>query len=288
MKLRIAITGASGFLGSALARRLLEHGAEVHALARRPVPLPGVRWHSYALGSPVPASVDFENLDAVVHAAFSMEVAGLAGEHLNIRAAHELHALTRRHQRHFVFVSSMSAHAGAVSSYGRAKWQIEQLLDPAIDAIVRPGLIIGPGGVYARMLATLRRTPVLPVFFGGLQPVQPVGLPDLIDGLERILTRRLSGIFNLGSAESISIRKLYARMLAASGLRRVIVPLPGDATVLALRLSERLGLRFPLTVENLLGQKHLQTFETADSFARLGLAPASLDQLPWTTLPSKP
>jgi NADH dehydrogenase len=287
MKPRIAITGAGGFLGLALARRLLEQGAEVHALARRPVPLPGVRWHAYDLGAPVPASVDFAHLDGIVHAAFNLEQAGPAGEQLNLSAAHHLHSLARRHQRLFVFVSSMSAHAGAVSAYGRAKWRIEQLLDPAVDAIVRPGLIIGPGGVYARMLTSLRRSPVLPVFFGGVQPVQPAGLADIVTGLERILAGHLAGTYNLGSIEPITIRELYARMLAATGLHRRIVPLPGDATIAALRLAERLGLKLPLTVENLLGQKHLRSFATADSFARLGLTPTPLDQLPWTT-PSPP
>jgi len=70
-------------------------------------------------------------------------------------------------------------------------------------------------------------------------------------------------------------------MLAAARLRRPLLPLPGDLTVSALRLSERLGLPLPLTAENLLGQKHLRAFETADSFARLGLTPTPLDELPW-------
>lgn len=39
---RVLITGATGFVGGALARRLVRDGAEVHALVRRPVSDPAV------------------------------------------------------------------------------------------------------------------------------------------------------------------------------------------------------------------------------------------------------
>ena len=281
MKLRVAITGAGGFLGTALMRGLLASGAEVYALTRRPVGLPGVSWRAYELGGHLPAPALFENVDAVVHAAFSMDGSGPAQEQRNVAAAQQLHAAARRHGRPFIFISSMSAHAGAISSYGRAKWASEQILDPAVDTTVRPGLIIGPGGLYARMLATLRRAPVVPIFYGGTQPVQPVGLADVTAALLRILGQPLTGVFNLGSLQPITIRALYTRMLAAAHLRRPLLRLPGDLTVRALRVSERLGLSLPLTAENLLGQKQLRAFDTAASFARLGLIPTPLDELPW-------
>lgn len=286
MKPRVAITGAGGFLGTALTRALLASGADVHALARRPISLPGIAWQPYELGGPLPESSFFAQVDAVVHLAFSMASSGPAMEARNVAAARELHAAVRRAGRPFVFVSSMSAHAGAASSYGRAKWAIEQFLDPAVDTIVRPGLIVGPGGVYARMLAALRRAPVVPVFYGGTQLIQPSGIDDDVAALQRILRQSLTGAFNLGSLQPISIRELYGRMLAAARLKRPLVPLPGNFTVRVLRVTERLGLPLPLTAENLLGQKHLRVFETAASFARLGLTPTPLEQLPWVLPPS--
>ncbi len=282
MKLRVAITGAGGFLGGALARRLLADGAEVHALSRRPVSLPGAHWQAYDLAGGTP---DLPQVDAVVHAAFDMGGAGPEREQRNFSATRNLLAAARDQGKFFVFISSMSAHDGALSSYGRAKRAIERTLDPAVDAIVRPGVIVGPGGVYARMLLSLQRAPLVPVFYGGSQPVQPVGLEELVEALVRIVTRRATGEFNLGTPDPMSIRELYSRMLAANGLSRILVPLPGGLVLPVLRGAESIGLRLPLTAENLLGQKCLRAFTTADSFSRLGLHPKPAAELPWNPSP---
>ena len=285
MKPGIAITGAGGLLGTALARRLAADGNPVLALSRRDPALPGVRWQAYDLAGEAPSAAALEGIDVIVHAAFAMGSSGPALEELNRTAALRLRDAARAQRRHLVFISSMSAHADAASSYGRAKWVIEQDLDPAQDAIVRPGLIIGPGGVYARMLGMLRRTPVVPVFFGGGQPVQPIALDDLVEALRVIVTRRLAGIYNLGQPVPLTIRQLYARMMAAAHLRRPLLPLPGGLAALALRATEGLGLRLPVTRENLLGQKQLRAFDTEASLARLGLTLKPLEAMDWNVTP---
>jgi nucleoside-diphosphate-sugar epimerase len=44
--MRVLVTGASGFLGRHCLPRLVAGGAEVHAVARIPIELPGIRWHA--------------------------------------------------------------------------------------------------------------------------------------------------------------------------------------------------------------------------------------------------
>ena len=288
MKRRIAITGAGGFLGTALARRLVATGAEVLALSRRDPGLPGVRWQAYDLADESPSAAALEGVDVIVHAAFAMGRGSAALEQLNLTAALRLRDAARAGGRHFVFISSMSAHADAASSYGRAKWRIEAQLDPTHDAVVRPGLIVGPGGLYARLMGTLRRTPVVPVFFGGTQPIQPIALDDLVTALVQIVSRRLSGIFNLATPGHLTIRELYGRMLAAARLRRPLLPLPGGLTAQLLRGCEGLGLQLPVTSENLLGQKQLRAFDTTPCLARLGLTVKSLADIDWDAPVSPP
>src|SRR3954452_10911454 len=81
--LTVAVTGASGNLGTALLRRLTAPGAgvaEVRGLARRQppdaAPYPGVRWPPAALGGPhsEAALAEFvDGVDAVVHLAWALQ-----------------------------------------------------------------------------------------------------------------------------------------------------------------------------------------------------------------------
>ncbi|MDT5164762.1 MAG: hypothetical protein QOC88_1656, partial [Mycobacterium sp.] len=80
--MRIVITGASGNVGTALLRRLVEtdRGDELVGVVRRP-PSPvgvyqGVQWHGLELADPRAADqlrVIFEGADAVVHLAWGFQ-----------------------------------------------------------------------------------------------------------------------------------------------------------------------------------------------------------------------
>ena len=79
----VAVTGASGNLGTALLRRLTAPGAgvaQVRGLARRQppeiAPYAGVRWHQADLGDPSseePLAEFLDGVDAVVHLAWALQ-----------------------------------------------------------------------------------------------------------------------------------------------------------------------------------------------------------------------
>src|SRR4051812_9869261 len=73
-RMRALVTGASGFVGGIVCRRLLERGDEVHALVRRAGPAP-------AGTTPAPADLsDADALHAAVAAAAPDVVVHLAAE----------------------------------------------------------------------------------------------------------------------------------------------------------------------------------------------------------------
>ena len=228
----VAVTGASGFIGGALCRALAGRGWEVRALVRVPERFAapaGVR----AVRCDLPDTIDEAALAgaaAVVHCAYATRETDLD----RARRANEdgTRALLER-SRHagvprMVFVSTVAAAADAPSYYARSKHALEQLFDPARDAIVRPGLVVGAGGhgLFQQLLDNMRRLRVVPLFGGGRQPLQTVHVDDLCEGITRVLERDLTGAFNIAEPEPPTLGDFLRTMAARLGIRCAFVSLP--------------------------------------------------------------
>ncbi|WP_205590110.1 NAD-dependent epimerase/dehydratase family protein [Sphingomonas paeninsulae] len=146
--MRIAVTGATGFVGGHLLPRLIEAGHEVRALTRKPkARCAGITWIDGALNDDTALARLCEGCDAVIHVAgvVSADFAGFdAGNRLGtlaiVRAA-ETAGATR-----FVHISSLAAREPQLSMYGASKHAAEDVVTASsLDwRIVRPTAIYGP------------------------------------------------------------------------------------------------------------------------------------------------
>jgi nucleoside-diphosphate-sugar epimerase len=273
----VAVTGASGFLGSSLCRALVAKGFEVRALVRDPARFagpPGVRTARCDL----PDGVDEAALagaSALVHCAYATREPDLArARRVNEEGTRRLLEASRRAGvPRRVFVSTVAASESAPSYYARSKHELEGLFDPASDAIVRPGLVIGKDGhgLFQQLLDNMQRLGVVPLFGGGRQPLQTVHVDDVCQAIVRIVERGLGGAFNVAEPDPPTFAA-FLRMLAERlGIRVRFVPLPFAPVLAAVRVIEALRLPFPLRSESLLGLKGLQQRPVADDLRRLGL-----------------
>jgi len=275
----VLVTGAAGFLGRNLCRHLTSQGYRVRALVREPARARFLDRCAQAgiYRCNLPRDIDaaaFEgDVRVLVHCAYADRAKDRnLAEVVNIGGSAELLRLARDHAvDQFVFISSLSAHDQAESFYGKSKLRIEQTLDLQRDLVIRPGLVIGEGGLYARMRASLERLPAIPLFFGGRQQLQTIGVDTLCAAIEHGIRRRLSGVFRVASTEPVPIREFYRRMAAEKGRKCRFIHLPGEFSLWVLRCCEALGLDLPVSSENLLGLKRMRVFETASDLARLGI-----------------
>ena len=66
-------------------------------------------------------------------------------------------------------------------------------------------------------------------------------------------------------------RRFYRELAALSGQRCRFVRLPGAPALLALRMTERLGLSLPISSDNLLGLKRMQVWPVADDLRAVNI-----------------
>lgn len=170
-----ALTGASGFLGRALARRLHEDGWRVRVLVRRPLdmalwqgpepePISGHLHDRDSLASLV------EGADLVLHAAGAVK--GRTGADFfsaNAEGARHMAQATadKAPNARMILVSSLAAREPQLSDYAASKRAGEEDAQAVLGdelIVVRPPAIYGPGDrATLDIFRVAMRSPVLPV-----------------------------------------------------------------------------------------------------------------------------
>ena len=270
----VVVTGANGFVGGALTAHLARAGYRVRALSRAGAgpSLDVVTHHHYDLGEPLGDTL--AGARAVVHAAFT-DCVPVHGPDPNVVGARVLLDAARAAGLKPIFLSSFSAHDDAISSYGRSKLAVERLFARPGDVVLKLGLVVGDGGVFARMRTAAAGHALLPVPGAG-KPLQVVAIEDVCRAVARVIADDLGGTFWLATPEPVPMRELY-RALADPGTR--LVPLPLPPLHLAARSAQRLGLALPFTVDNVAGLMRMRTHPTRADLARLRIEPRTFAQV---------
>ena len=148
--MKLAITGATGFVGSHLIDCALAEGHQVVALTRRDQPpREGVNWVRGDLHDTPALERLVDDAGAVIHVAGVISGTNAAAfDKGNVEGTLTmLAAATASGVRRFVHVSSLAAREPRLSLYGASKCRSEELvMGSGLDwAIVRPPAVYGPG-----------------------------------------------------------------------------------------------------------------------------------------------
>lgn len=248
MKGLVLVTGASGFIGRDLVRRLSENGWRVRAASRQPIVAGSAAIERVVLPD-LGEDVDWQPLVAgvthIVHLAgiahATRTIPDTTYHAVNARAVGSLaQAAAAAGVARVVMMSSIRAQCGAsadgvvgearpaspVDAYGRSKLEGERLLGQALASadtrwsVLRPVLVYGPG-VKGNMAALLRlaRTP-WPLPLGGLTARRSLlGLPNLASAVEHALTNPAAagGTFLLADPGAMTVPQIVAAMRRGLG-----------------------------------------------------------------------
>lgn len=240
--MKVAVTGASGFVGQALVARL---GAAGH----EPVPLSRGRGIDYEDAQAMTAR--FDGADAVIHLAARAHRGGSDEDFSsNVRAARVAAQAARdAGVERFVLVSSIGVNGNVthgrpfsesdlpapVEPYARSKWQAEQAIRSILAGastdfvIVRPPLVHGPGapGNFGKLVHAVARGWPLPL--ASIRNARSlVGLDNLVDFLVRCTAHPAAAneLFLVADGEDLSTPDIVRCVGRGLGREARLLPFP--------------------------------------------------------------
>jgi uncharacterized protein YbjT (DUF2867 family) len=268
----ILVTGASGFVGRHVVKRLAAVSpADVRAMVRNRdnySPPVGVEVREADVTRPDSLPANLDGVAVLVHCvaitADHKEPYKGAYEDVNHRGTEHLMAAAEgAGVQRVVLMSGLGTRPAPDGTYMATRWGMEEAVRASgiPYVILQPSVQFGDGAEFVAALARLmKRSPVMPLLGGGGLVFQPIWVEDVVTCIEKAIEDKgLSGrAIAIGGSEKVTFKEVIQAICKAQGKRRILLPLPLPLARVAARLMQVLP-HPPLTPASM----GLFTFENA-------------------------
>ena len=295
---RITLFGASGFLGRHIVRALAPTGSVMRVPTRDPekalvlkplgdvgqiVPI-ATRLDSdhavrLAIGQGDKAADTVINLTGIL---FEKHKDDFRTVHVEL-AARIARLAKEAGAKRLIHISALGVDALSPSSYSRSKAEGEAAVRAFFPdvTILRPSVVFGPEDNFFNMFSSMARfSPFLPLIGGGLTRFQPVYVGDVAAAVAAVLAKpeTKGKFFELAGPQVYTFRELMEAMMAVTGRRRPLLPIPWSVAMLQAAVLEQLP-NPPLTRDQvkLLRTDNVLHGQTAKTLRDLGINPTALE-----------
>ena len=228
--MRVAVAGATGFIGAVLAEALMEDGHDVTALTRRPDEYTGAGRAVHAdVGDAQSLRRALDGQEAAYYLVHSLAVEDFAVRDRNGAAAFA-DAATGAGLSQVVYLGGLGDDRDDLSEHLRSRREVESILrDGAPTTALRAGIVIGDGSISWEILRQLvERLPVMITPRWVQTKTQPIALDDALVDLVGVLGRpdTIGEVYDIGGPEVLTYLDMMVIASRVMDRHRVIVAVP--------------------------------------------------------------
>jgi nucleoside-diphosphate-sugar epimerase len=257
---RILVTGASGYLGTAITSFLEKEGNEVVELGRRPSK-PSKKYVSWSFEQKADPKI-YLGSKALIHCAWDFrERSWDRIQKINVEGTVRLFSEAQKHGvQKLIFISSMSSFKEARSLYGKAKYETEERLSPFGVQIIRPGLIYDHGnetsggmmGALEKMVRILPIIPVLNHYRARLYLCDQTDLASLVNIIIAAPSRYLEGPFIAANQTPYTLEQILKMLAERTSKKRIFIGIPWQLPWVCIKALESVGFYIRTSSDSLL------------------------------------
>jgi uncharacterized protein YbjT (DUF2867 family) len=273
--MKVFVTGATGFVGPAVANAITDAGHDVRVLERKPGAWKeaGVRCREAVQGDvtdPDSLRRGVEGVDVVVHLVAIRQGSAEQFERVMVGGTRNLiAAASEKGIRRFVLMSALGTNEETkdLVPYYNAKWtqEIDLKASGLEHVIFRPSFIFGRGGGILPTFRKLARlAPVTGIIGSGEQKIQPIWIDDVGTYFAESVDKpeAANRTFEVGGPDVATWNEFWRRLRATLGIRRrPTMHIPTGLMRIPAAVTERLPGNIPLT------RDLLTMLETGDNVA---------------------
>ena len=281
----VFLTGATGFVGGHLLKRLLAEGHKVRALVRDPVraklPVSQVELVQGDIVDGVGLDSGMKGCDAVINLVGIIVETGKSTfdrvHHIGTRNVVE--AAQRNKISRFIQMSALGVRADGVSEYQTTKWKGEEAVRQSgiPYRILRPSLVFGPGsGFVTEMLDIMRKAPLFrPVPGDGKPRFRPIFVEDVAACFAQALTNpaATNKTIELCGGEELSLDEVLQEIADCAGIRKRAIHVPMALMFAGAAVAQTVLSRPPVTVGQLKMLKEGSTCDIGPMVQTFGITP---------------
>ena len=228
--MRVAVTGATGFVGAAVAKALSDDGHDVTALTRHPDEYHGAGRAVHAdIGEAQSLRRALDGQEVAYYLVHSLAVEDFAVRD-RVGAAAFAAAATGAGLSQVVYLGGLGDDRDELSAHLRSRREVESILrDGAPTTALRAGIVIGDGSISWEILRQLvERLPVMITPRWVQTKTQPIALDDALIDLVGVLGRpeTIGEVYDIGGPEVLTYLDMMVIASRVMERHRVIVAVP--------------------------------------------------------------
>jgi uncharacterized protein YbjT (DUF2867 family) len=234
------LTGATGYIGGRLMKRLLDEGRQVRALARNPEALAGQPVEAVRAdlieGTGLAEALDgCETAYYLIHSMEQGARNGAFAERDRRAADNFARAAQEAGVDRIVYLGGLLPQGGALSPHLRSRLEVEEILLDAIPSSValRASIVIGAGSSSFQILVRLvERLKVLPLPAWRENRTQPIDERDAIECLARapLIPAAAGRSLDIAGPDVVTYGQMIERIAESMGVGRVPLALGASLT----------------------------------------------------------